>query len=330
LDVARERIQGLQRSFDIELRPAGDTKTRTVGQLLGVARGDFYHRVAPGLASLVPGINHDQMPFPVAEEKRAEAVGEQGGTQPGQLRFAPDEVYVRPGEIAAQGAVQCEQSQALRDVLGELPQFGTRRRIKEVAVGVMPPLVALDVEALKQVTLPTTEQSSIHRRVEVSQFHKPERRGTLTHEAVFEFVPAPFLPFPAAGIAAQVGAGEAGDKELRVTQCQMAADLPVVEVLDVLLVEKDFQIAVEAAAENSFQLRMQPSDQRGPRFAGGVVTLMRIREEEEVVSHDGRSYPVGGEFVNSNANRVARAVLLRIRSVISFNASAIYSSCRST
>ena len=176
--------------------------------------------------------------------------------QAGQFRFAPDEVCVRPGEIAAPGTVQCKQSQALRDVLGELLQFGTRRRIKEVAVVVMPPLVASDVEALEQVALPTTEQRGILRRVEVFQFHEPERRGALTHEAVFEFVPAPFLPFPAAGIAAQVGAGEAGDKEARIAQRPMAAHLPIVEVLNVFLVEEDFQIAIEATTEINFQFRM--------------------------------------------------------------------------
>jgi len=149
---------------------------------------------------------------------------EQGGAQAGQLRFAPDEVCVRPGEIAAPGAIQREQPQPLRDVLGELLQFGTGRRIKEVAVVVMPPLVALDVEALEQVALPTTEQRGILRRVEVFEFCEPERRGALADEAVFEFMPAPFLPFSAAGIAAQVGAGETVDEEARIAQRPMAAD----------------------------------------------------------------------------------------------------------
>ncbi|MEJ0090810.1 MAG: hypothetical protein WDM80_13840 [Limisphaerales bacterium] len=174
---------------------------------------------------------------------------QQRGAQAGQFQFASDEVYVWPGEIAAPGTVQREQAQPLRDVLGELLQLGTRRRIKEVATVVMPPLVALDVEALEQVAFPMTEQRGILRRVEVFEFHEPERRGALAHEAVFEFVPAPFLPFPAAGIATQVGAGKTGDEEARVTQCPVTADLPMVKIPDVLLVEEDFQIAVEAAAE---------------------------------------------------------------------------------
>jgi hypothetical protein len=156
------------------------------------------------------------------------------------------------GEIAAPGTVQREQAQALRDVLGELLQFGTGRQIKEVAVVVMPPFVALDVEALEQVAFPTAEQRGILRRVEVLEFHEPERRGALTHEAVFEFVPAPFLPFPTAGITEQVAAREAGNEEPRVAQRPMTAHLPMVEVPDVFLVEEDFQIAFEAAAEIGF------------------------------------------------------------------------------
>ena len=150
---------------------------------------------------------------------------------------------------------------------------------------VMPPLVALDVEALEQIAFPTTEQRGIFRRVEVFQFHEPERRGTLAHEAVFEFVPAPFLPFPAAGIALQVGAGEAGDEEARVAQRPMAADLPVVKIPDVFFVEEDFQIAIEAAAEISFQFRVQPGDQRRNRFAGAIVPLVRVGNKE-VVGHE--------------------------------------------
>ena len=106
---------------------------------------------------------------------------EQRGAQAGQFRFAPDEVCIRPGEIAAPGTVQREQSQPLRDVLGELLQFGAGRRIKEVAAVALPPLVALDVEALEQVAFPTTEQLGVLRRVEVFQFYEPQRRGTLTH-----------------------------------------------------------------------------------------------------------------------------------------------------
>jgi len=161
-------------------------------------------------------------------------------------------------EIAAPGAIQREQSQPLRDVLGELLQFGTGRRIKEVAVVVMPPLVALDVEALEQVAFPTTEQLGILRRVEVFEFHEPERRGTLAHKAVFEFVPAPFLPFPAAGIAAQVPAGETGDKEPRVAQRPVATDLPILVSLDAIhiFVAEDFQISIQALAEIGFQFRV--------------------------------------------------------------------------
>ncbi|HRI12265.1 MAG TPA: hypothetical protein PLX89_04595 [Verrucomicrobiota bacterium] len=81
-------------------------------------------------------------------------------------------------------------------------------------------------------------------------------------------MPAPFLPFPAAGIAAQVAAGEAGDEEARVTQRPMTADLPVVEVLDVFLVEKDLQSAVEATAKVSFQFHVQADDKRSHRFTG--------------------------------------------------------------
>ena len=79
----------------------------------------------------------------------------------------------------------------------------------------MPPLVALDVEALEQVAFPATEQFGILWRVEVFEFYEPERRGTLTPKTMFLFMLAPFLPFPAAGIAAQVAAREAGDEEAR-------------------------------------------------------------------------------------------------------------------
>jgi hypothetical protein len=120
----------------------------------------------------------------------------------------------------------------------------------------MPPLVALDVEALEQVMLPVAEHFCVLWRFEVLQLHKPKRRSALTHEAVFEFVPAPFLPFPAAGIAAQIRAGEAGDEEPRVAQRPMTANLPMVEVLNVFLVEENLQIAVEAAAEIGFQFRV--------------------------------------------------------------------------
>jgi hypothetical protein len=46
----------------------------------------------------------------------------------------------------------------------------------------------------------------------------------------------------------------------------MAADLPVIEVLDVLLVEEDFQVAPEAAAEISFEFLVQSSDESGHGF----------------------------------------------------------------
>ena len=102
---------------------------------------------------------------------------------------------------------------------------------------------------------------------------------------MFEFVPAPFLPFPAAGIAAQVSAREAGDEEARVAQRPMATNLPVVKIPDVFLVEKYLHIAVEATAEIRFQFRMQPRDQRRHRSARRIVALMRVGDEE-VVGHD--------------------------------------------
>ena len=148
---------------------------------------------------------------------------------------------------------------------------------------VMPPLVALDVEALEQVAFPPTEQRGILRRVEVFEFHEPKRRGTLAQEAVFEFVPAPFLPFPTAGIAAQVAAGEAGDEEARVAQRSVAADLPVIEVLNVFLVEENFQVAVESSAEIGLQFRAKPGYHGSHRFAGSVVALMRVGDEDVVV-----------------------------------------------
>jgi len=141
------------------------------------------------------------------------------------------------------------------------------------------------VETLEQVALPAAEQRGVFRRVDVCQFHKPERRGALTHEGVFEFVPAPFLSFQAAGIAAQVGAGEVGDEEARVAQRPMAADLPVVKILDVFLVVKYLQITVEASTEIRFQFQVQPGDQRSHCFATGIVDLMGVGDEQ-VVGHD--------------------------------------------
>ncbi|MBI2481540.1 MAG: hypothetical protein HYV60_23735, partial [Planctomycetia bacterium] len=64
--VERERIQCLQRSFDIELRPAGHDEAQPVGQALGIPREHFHKRVASGLAGFIQGINHDQIPFPPA------------------------------------------------------------------------------------------------------------------------------------------------------------------------------------------------------------------------------------------------------------------------
>ena len=95
---------------------------------------------------------------------------------------------------------------------------------------------------------------------------------------------APFFPFPAARIAAQVAAGETGNEEPRVAQRPMAADLPMFKVLDVLLVEENLQIAVETPAKIGFQFRMQSGNQRNHRFAGGIVTLMGIGDEQ-VVGH---------------------------------------------
>ena len=64
----------------------------------------------------------------------------------------------------------------------------------------------------------------------------------------------------------------------------MAADLPVVEVLNVFLVEEDLQIAVEAVAEIGFQFRVQPGDQCNHDFAGGIVALVGVGNED-VVGH---------------------------------------------
>jgi hypothetical protein len=60
----------------------------------------------------------------------------------------------------------------------------------------------------------------------------------------------------------------------------MATHLPMVEVLDVFLVEKDFQIAVEAAPEIGFQFQVQPVNQCGDCLTGGSVALMGVGDEK--------------------------------------------------
>jgi hypothetical protein len=50
----------------------------------------------------------------------------------------------------------------------------------------------------------------------------------------------------------------------------------LVEVLNVFLVEEDFQIEVEAAAEIGFQFRVQQGDQRAHGSARGVVAQMGV------------------------------------------------------
>lgn len=105
----------------------------------------------------------------------------------------PVPVRLRPGEIATPSAVQREKSQPLRDVLGELLQFGTRCRIEKGTGIARLPLVALDVEALEQVALPTAKQRGVFRRFEVFDFHEAERRGALTHKGRVR-VPAGTIP----------------------------------------------------------------------------------------------------------------------------------------
>ena len=61
--VEGERVQRLQRGFDVELRAAGDDEAKPVGQARGIAREHFHQRVAPGLAGFVEGINDDQIPL---------------------------------------------------------------------------------------------------------------------------------------------------------------------------------------------------------------------------------------------------------------------------
>ena len=77
LGVEQERIQCLQRSLDVELRPAGDDEAEPVGQARGVPREHFHQRVAPGLAGFVEGVNHDQIPLAAAVDDRAQRVGEE-------------------------------------------------------------------------------------------------------------------------------------------------------------------------------------------------------------------------------------------------------------
>ena len=61
LGVEREWIQRLQRSFDIELRPACDDEAKPVGQALGIPHEHFHQRVAPGLPGFIQGVNHDRI-----------------------------------------------------------------------------------------------------------------------------------------------------------------------------------------------------------------------------------------------------------------------------
>ena len=71
----------------------------------------------------------------------------------------------------------------------------------------------------------------------------------------------------------------------------------MIEVPDVFLVEENLKIAIEAAAKIGLQLRMQPRDQRGHGFPGGVVPLVRVGDEE-VVGHSEALFDERESFCN--------------------------------
>src|ERR1039458_5878779 len=101
---------------------------------------------------------------------------------------------------------------------------------------------------------------------------------------MFKFVPAPFFPFPAACVAAQIRTRQAGDEEPRVTQSAMAADLPVIEVLDILPVEENSEVTIEPPPEIRFQFAMKSRNESCDGLKRRIVTLMGVGDEK-VVGH---------------------------------------------
>ena len=225
---------------------------------------------------------------------------EQVGAQEAKLVFAADEAVLRPAEIAAQGAVEGEEAEALGDVLGEAGEFGAGGGIFESLAAALAPGVEGHAEALAQVVFPLAEEVGVVRGVEAGDFDEPQAGGAGADLAVFQFALEPFLPFPAAGVGAEVGGGEQDDEEGGGAQGAVAADFPVVEVEDVGAVEEDLDVAAEEGPEVAFELGMEGADDAVDVVAVGVG-------EEDVGVGGGGGGRLGGRLlrISHDSRRVA-------------------------
>ena len=258
--------EGAQRAVEARAAFAADEPT-SARKGVGLAKGEGERK--GGLADATDADEGDGRGRRGVEQMLAEAA---------QFRFAPDEAIVRPAEIPALPAVEREEAEALRDVIGEAREFLAGGGVLQGFAPAFAPRVERNAEALAEFTFPLPEPLGVARCVEVRDLDEPKARRADTDLAAFEFALAPFLPLPSAGVADEIRGGKQDDEETRGAKRAVTADFPVVEVANVRAIVEDLDVPVEQALELAFELRVQGGDD----FAD-VVAVRVGNEEVELV-----------------------------------------------